>query len=203
MDETVLLTAFIAFAILFVVLAFVLRKMTVQDFFDDRSSSLPSFSEQKLPSFAPAEKNTPKVNSTLEKNFKFDREGINKIGKALGIIGTIMLFAPLPSSLDGVSLGIAFLGYMIAKFSSPPKGNKKKVSQNPTAQKIRQLAGKPEYQEALKILYEDHGDKTLITDQDKYRRATSYLQSKGVSFKEAQENLRLLLVLLNRQHQQQ
>ncbi len=200
MNETVLLTAFIAFAILLLILAFILRKLTVQDFFDNTSSPAPSYAQRKLPSFEAQKNNTPKASSTpVDRGLKFDREGINKIAKIVGVVGTVMLFAPLPSSLDGVGLGLAFIGYMVAKFTTPPKDKQKSSSQNPTAQKIRQLAGKPEYQEAMKMLYADYGNKALVTDADKYRRAISHLQSKGIPFNEAQENLRLLFTLLSRQ----
>ncbi len=200
MNEDVLLIAFIAFVIVLLTAAFLLRKMTVQDIFDDKPSPVPSFSSRNLTSFDPQKTTLRKANTTVEKSFKFDREGINKMGKIIGVIGTIMLFAPLPSSLDTLSLGLAFFGYLVAKMTTPPKSKTSTTNtQNPTAQKIRQLAGKPEYQEAMKILQTDYSNQALVTDEDKYKRALDYLQSKGIPFKEAQENLRLLFLLLNRQ----
>ncbi|NQU31590.1 MAG: hypothetical protein HQ525_13065, partial [Anaerolineae bacterium] len=130
--------------------------------------------------------------------FNLDRKTINNIGKILGAVGAIMLFAPLPASFNNISIGIAFLGYLIAKATAPPKKKTSSTSQNSTAQKIRQLATKPEYQEAIKLLFSDIKNNKLVTEEEKYQRSILYLQKKGIPQAEAKENLLLLTTLLNR-----
>jgi len=197
MTESTLLIVFVSFAVLLLIGAVVMRKLSVRDVFDDIPLS------PKAGIFTSREKSpySAKATSSLgdKPAFKLDRKRINTIGKIMGAVGVIMLFAPLPASLNNISLGIAFLGYLIVKATAPPKKKKNSASQNPTAQKIRHLATKPEYQEAIKILFSDLKNSSLITEKEKYQRAILYLQNKGVPPAEAKENLQLLSTLLNRQ----
>jgi len=197
MSESTLLVVFIAFAVLFLLGAGILRKLSVRDIFDN----IPLSSEAGISTSMDKSPYSAKGTKTLgEKSaFKLDRKAINNIGKILVTIGAIMLFAPLPDSFTTYGMGIAFLGYLIVKATAPPKKKKSSVSQNPTAQKIRQLASRSEYQEAAKLLMSDLKNKSLVSEEDKYRRSINYLQNKGVSAAEAKENLQLLITLLNRQ----
>ena len=206
MSESTLLVGFISFAVLLLLGVIIWRKLSVKDIFDDISSPFKG-------GLSPAQKNSPfsakstnspfsakSTNSLGEKPaFNIDRKTINNIGKIIGAIGAIMLFAPLPPSYNNISLGIAFLGYLIAKATAPPKKKTSPASQDPREQKIRQLATRPEYQEALKILFRDLKNNTLRTEEDKYERSIVYLQKKGIPSAEAKENLQLLRSLLNRQ----
>ena len=111
-----------------------------------------------------------------------------------------MFFAPLPESFNGFALGLAGIGYLLIKATASPKGKKNTQNNNPVAQKIRLLSSKPEYNEALKLLYNDHSDNPQATEEEKYNRAIRYLQSKGISRDEAKENLVLLFTLLKRKN---
>jgi len=206
MSESTLFVVFVSFATLLLLGVIIWRKLSVKDIFDDISSPFKG-------GLSPAQKNSPfsakstnspfsakSTKSLGEKpGFKLDRKTINIIGKIMGAVGAIMLFAPLPASYNNFSLGIAFLGYLIAKATAPPKKKTGPASQDPTAQKIRQLATRPEYQEAIKLLFSDLKNPSLATNEEKYQRSIKYLQTKGISPAEAKENLQLLTTLLNRQ----
>lgn len=197
MSESTLQIAFISFAVLLLLGAVVLRKLSVRDIFDD----IPSSPEAGFNASIEKSPFSPKAATSLGEKpaFKLDRKGINNIGKILTAIGAIMLFAPLPESFTNIGIGIAFLGYLIMKATATQKKKTSPARQNPTAQKIRQLATKPEYQEALKLLFSDLKNRTLATEEEKYQRSILYLQNKGVPPAEAKENLQLLSTLLNRQ----
>lgn len=196
MSESTLLIVFISFAVLLLIGAVFLRKLSVRDIFDDIPLSPKAGFNTSLEKSPFSAKNT--ISLGEKPAFKLDRKTINNIGKILGVIGAIMLFAPLPASLNNISIGIAFLGYLIAKATAPPKKKTSSTSQNSTAQKIRQLATKPEYQEAIKLLFSDIKNNKLVTEEEKYQRSILYLQKKGIPQAEAKENLLLLTTLLNR-----
>ena len=58
--------------------------------------------------------------------FGMERKKVNTAGKVISAIGVIMLFAPLPDDYTVPSMVIAYIGYMIAKASAPPKEKKTK-----------------------------------------------------------------------------
>jgi len=199
MSESTLLIAFVAFIFFVLIIAVIVRKISVRDIFENTSSPVtmrpPSF-EKAFP--APIKQSDSPRSSLDKKNFNLDREKTHKVAKALSTIGIIILFIPLPDAYKIVGLGMAFLGSMLAKATAPKK-KKTSREKNPTAQKIRQLASKPEYQAALKLLYDDYSKSPPATEGEQYRRAVKYLQSKGVPPAEAKENLMLLLTLLTKQ----
>jgi len=201
MIESTLLIAFVSFIAILLVVAVILRKMSVRDIFDDVSSPIATRPSPSPKLVAPQikQKAFSGVGQEKNRNFNLDRKTFNIIGKTLGIIGMIMLFAPLPESFNNFSLGMAFLGYLLAKATAPPKKKNSSPQKNSTEQKLRLLAGKPEYDKALKLLYSDYNDASLVTEEEKYRRALRYLQTKGISQIEAKENLMLLLTLLIRE----
>lgn len=204
MNQEILLLAFVTFVIVLLISVLILRQMSVRDIFPNSSSPFSSSASpaqnlsQKNISPSAKKQSASGTTSIDDKTFKFDRKAVNNLGKVLGAVGAIMIFAPLPESMTNISLGIAFLGYLLVRFSAPPKTTQKLTTTNPSTQKIRQLASKPEYQEAIKLLYSDLGDDKLITIDDKYRRAVAYLESKGVATPEARENLKLLAPYIKR-----
>ncbi len=195
MNESTLLIAFISFVTLLLVVSIIVRKMSVQDIFDNDSTSYTAQS-LTLPMSKRIQLNSSKSPAREEKSFNLNRENIYKFGRALSIIGAIILFTPTPESIKAFGLGMASLGWILSKATAPPKKTGRSPQKNATAQKVRMLAGKPEYNKALKLLYTDINDASLVSEEEKYRRAISYLQTKKVSKSEAKDNLRLLLALL-------
>ena len=90
------------------------------------------FASQKATSPAPSQSAFPAAQkSTLltaqdKPILGMDRKKVNTAGKVIGIIGMIMIFAPLPDGFAVPSMVVAYAGYMIAKASAPPKEKKKK-----------------------------------------------------------------------------
>ena len=199
MSESTLLIAFVSFGVLLIVVAIIVRKISVRDIFDDDSSSSP-FARQRsaFPKNMGAEINPQSATAKKDNIFSFNKENINKFSKVLSVIGAIILFTPTPDSLKIFGLGMVFLGSMLGKATAPPKKKSNSPSKNSTAQKVRALAGKPEYGQALKLLSADYKDASLRTEEEKYRRALLYLQGKGISQSEAEANLKLLYTWLNR-----
>ena len=205
MNEQVLWVAFAAFALIVLVVAFVFRKTMVDDIFSDESpsfSAIDSSLSNKIKSTAvPIAKSSASLGNSGQQNpvFTLNRQNLSKLGKILAAIGTVMIFAPLPSSLDGLSFGIAFFGYILTRFSAPPKVQKPVTAQNSQVDTLRRLAGKPEYRQAMQILAADIADKKLQSDLAQQQRAISYLQSKGVSAEEAAKNVALLAHIVAQQ----
>ena len=55
-----------------------------------------------------------------------ERKKVNTVGKVISAIGVVMIFAPLPDGFAVPSMIIAYVGYIIAKASAPPKEKKTK-----------------------------------------------------------------------------
>ncbi len=195
MSDTTLLIVFISFAVILLIGAMILRSISVKDVLQEEKKTSPLV---QSPSPFQTSQNTQSGATKEKKAFKLDRKTLNNIGKICGTVGAIMLFAPLPESFNGFALGLAAIGYLLVKATAPPKGKQNTKKENPVAQKIRLLSGKPEYKEALKFLYNDHSDNPHATEEEKYSRAIRYLQSKGISRDEAKKNLVLLFTLVNR-----
>ena len=193
MSETTLLIAFIAFAFVALIVAVVARNLSVRDVFDDTSVSITESSPSIRDSFPSSRKTSkaPTLSSKTKSSPSLGREKTHKIAKILSVVGAIILFTPTPESFKVFGIGLAFLGSMVAK-ATAPKQNKATPKESSTAQKIRALASKPEYQGALKILYEDYKKEALVTDEEKNKHALQYLQNKGVPLAEAKQNLMLL-----------
>ncbi|MBT3313221.1 MAG: hypothetical protein HN390_01270 [Anaerolineae bacterium] len=194
MSDTTLLIGFISFAVFLLIGVMILRSISVKDVLQEEKTSLMVQASSPFQT----QQNTQNGAMQEKKTFKLDRKTLNNIGKVCGTVGAIMLFAPLPESYNGFALGLAAIGYLLVKATAPPKGKKNTKTENPVAQKIRLLSSKPEYKEALKLLYNDHSDNAQATEEEKYSRAIRYLQSKGVPRDEAKENLVLLYTLLKR-----
>ena len=199
MDEQVLVIAFVAFVVLVTIIALVLRNAAVDDIFSDNKpdsmTDMPFSDKPKGLSSVMSKNSLPSTSSTGlagdKPAFELNRVNINKIGKIIGAIGAVMIFAPLPDALDGVSFGVAFLGYMMARFTNPPKEPKAGARQSSVADTLRKLASKPEYREAMKILSTDVANKKIPPTEQR-QRAIRYLESKGVSPEEAMRNVALL-----------
>ena len=197
-----LLIAFIGFVILLLPVALILRNRSVQDVLDDKGlsslrsidSSSPEFYQQP----EPREKQKLSSGNVPASGLEMNRENINKIGKILSVIGVIALFLPVPEVVKFLGLFFLFLGSIVSKLSKPDAEKKTKKSANSTVQKIRLLAAKPEYGEALKLLYEDKSENPQAAESVHYQRAVQYLQKKGVSADEAKENLTLLAGLMGK-----
>ena len=207
MDENLLLIAFAVFGVLVLIVALVLRKMTVDDIFsDDKASPMSAspFPDRVKDTLPAAPKNTlapagaPRSGIDTP-TFALNRQTINKIGKILSAVGTIMIIAPLSSSWDGVAFGILFVGYLLARFTNPPKEQKTGTVQSSNVDMLRKLASKPEYREAMQILAADMRNNQLQTDADRRQRAIRYLQSKGVSVEEATRNVGLMAAYIAQQ----
>ena len=199
MSESTLLVVFISFIAILLILIVVLRKISVRDIFDDDDAG--SFSAQifSLPKNKGAEVNELKPLGSVEKKLVFSRENIYKISKVVGIIGAIILFTPTPDSFKSYGIGIVSLGWILSKISAPSKQAKISPQKNSTSENIRTLAGKPEYQAALKLLYADYSKNPQASEEVQYRRAVEYLRSKGIPLVEAKRNLKNLLTLLIRE----
>jgi|APSaa5957512622_1039677.scaffolds.fasta_scaffold50441_3 hypothetical protein len=197
MSDTTLLIGFVSFTAFLLIGAMILRSMSVKDFLQEEKPNSPLM--QGSSPFQ-TQQNTQPGKIQEKKSFKLDRKTLNNIGKICSTVGAIMFFAPLPESFNGFALGLAGIGYLLIKATASPKGKKNTQNNNPVAQKIRLLSSKPEYNEALKLLYNDHSDNPQATEEEKYNRAIRYLQSKGISRDEAKENLVLLFTLLKRKN---
>ena len=193
MSDTTLLIGFISFAAFLLVGAMILRSISVKDVLQEEKKQPPIM--QNSSPFQ-TQQNTQIKTMQEKKSFRLDRKTLNNIGKICGTVGAIMLFSPLPESFNGFALGLAGIGYLLVRATAPPKKKKNTKRESPVAQKVRLLSGKPEYKEALKLLYNDHRDNPQDTEEEKYSRAIRYLQSKGISRDEAKENLMLLFALL-------
>lgn len=122
MSQDTLLFAFSSFVILVLIVAVILRKISVRDVFDDDSPSFatrPSNLQKAFPS--PIKQSVSSGASFEKKGFALDRQTTYKIAKALSTIGIIVLFVPLPEGYKIFGLGLAFLGSMVAKATAPPK----------------------------------------------------------------------------------
>ncbi len=207
MDDQILLIAFVAFVVIVLVVALIFRKAMVDDVFSDES---PSFSASDAPfsskvknTILPTTKSVPMSQNTVigsdKPSFVLNRQNLNTLGKIIGAVGAVMIFAPLPSSLEGISFGIAFIGYILVRFTAAPKTQKTGAAKSSTVDTLRRLASKPEYREAMQILSADIADKKFQSDVDRQRRAIRYLQSKGVSDAEATRNVALLAKFVSQQ----
>ena len=201
MNESTLVIAFIAFVFLLLIVAVVLRKISVRDVLDNPlSPQLGSRPAQKGAFSTPKrERNFKGIPSRENKTSNFDKETMYKITRAISIIGIIMLMAPLPDGFKVVGFIATFLGSAISKSIAPNKKKGKASKPNTTAQKIRSLAGRPEYQEALKLLNQDYRANPRASKDELYKRAIYHLERKGIAKEEAEKNLMLLFALLNRQ----
>ena len=199
MSESTLLVVFISFIAILLIFIVVIRKISVRDIFDDDDAG--SFSAQifSLPKNKGVEVNEPKPLGNIEKKPVFSRESIYKISKAISIVGAIILFTPTPDSFKSYGIGMVSLGWILSKVSAPPKKAKTTPQKNSAAENIRTLAGKPEYQAALKLLYADYRKNPQASEEVQYRRAVEYLRSKGIPLVEAKQNLKNLLTLLLRE----
>ena len=193
MSDTTLLIGFISFAAFLLVGAMILRSISVKDVLQEEKKQ-PPIVQNSFP--FQTQQNTQIKTMQEKKSFRLDRKTLNNIGKICGAVGAIILFSPLPESFNGFALGLAGIGYLLVRATAPPKKKKNTKRESPVAQKVRLLSGKPEYKEALKLLYNDHRDNPQDTEEEKYSRAIRYLQSKGISRDEAKENLMLLFALL-------
>lgn len=201
-DENILLIAFIAFAIFVVLGAFILRRMTVDDIFsDDKVSSIAdtAFDDRPIKQLSSGHVT---IGSDVDRSGSpLTRENINKLAKVLTAIGTVMIFAPLPESVDGLGFGLAFIGYLLTRATNQPKEKQNKPSQMSLVTTLRQLASKPEYREAMQILAADMADKKYPTQIEQRRRAIRYLESQGVSSEEANRNIAVLAGYIAQQNQ--
>lgn len=202
MNGNLLLIAFIVFAVLIMLVALFLRARTVDDTISGQGFSSISDvpfdgkPQKPLPTVRKARLSPASTSIGVGKEkpaFEFNRKKLNMIGKVLTAIGAVLIFAPLPSSLDSVGFGVAFIGYILTRFTSQAK----KAPQNrprtgPPVDMLRKLASKPEYRDAMRILSEDVMNKTLTTDADRQKRAIRYLQSKGISESEARRNATII-----------
>lgn len=201
MDQNILLIAFVIFIVFIILLAFFLRRISVDDIFSDdkvASFSDTAFSDNRRDMLLGSPKSgLPSASAgslgTEAASFKLNKENLNKIGKGLSFVGMILIFAPLPEALDGVGFIVAFFGYLLAN-ATKEKAKKKTslASRNSLVDTLRKLASQPEYQEAMKLLTADMADKSLVTDTDRHSRAIGYLESKGVSTEEANRNVRVM-----------
>ena len=189
------LMIFTIFTIIMIIIVLFMRKMSIDDIVDESKSA---FLIEQSSAFSGQIKEIKPLSLPQQgkKDFKLDRKMLNNISKILGAVGAILIFAPLPDSFSGLGILIAFIGYILNKATADPKKKVNTKVQNTRAQKVRLLSGKPEYQEALKLLYSDHNENPQATEEEKYRRALRYLQKEGVSESEARENLKLLFPLL-------
>lgn len=213
MDENLLIVAFIVFAVLLVLIALFLRARTVDDIISDQGFS----SISDMPFDAKPLKSLPAVQQTglssaptsigagKEKPaFELSRKNLNTIGKVLAAIGAVLIFAPLPSPLDSVGFGVAFIGYILTRFTNQPKkASQNRPANSSTVDTLRKLASKPEYRDAMQILSEDMANKKLVTDADRRKRTLRYLQSKGVPEQEAQRNVNIMAGYLISQQKRQ
>ena len=209
MDAQVLLIAFIIFILITMIVVLIFRRMTVDDIFSDESPSFAasgtSFDNRlkktatrpATQSFQPA---STSIQTKQQPSFELNRQNLNKWGKILGAVGAVMIVLPLPSALDGLSFGIAFVGYIMARFTTPIREKPKGMVQASAVTNLRQLASKPEYREALPLLTADMADKNLSSDAERQQRAIRYLQSKGVPEQEAAKNVALLAQFISQQN---
>lgn len=189
------LIIFTIFTIMMIIIAIFIRKMSVDDVFDKSKS--PFFIEKSSVFSGQIKQSKPSsLSQQGKKDFNLDRKMLNNIGKILMTIGAILIFVPLPDPFNGFGIPIAFIGYILNKATADLKKKASTNVQNARAQKVRLLSGKPEYQEALKLLYNDYSENPQATEEEKYRRALTYLQKQGISQVEARENLKLLFPLL-------
>lgn len=199
MDDQVLVIAFVGFAVLVTIVVFVLRNAAVDDIFSDNKpdsmTDMPFSDKFKGFSSVRQKNNLPSTSPTGlagdKPAFELNRANLNKVGKVLGAVGAVMIFAPLPDALDGISFGIAFLGYIMARFTNQPKEQKAGTPKSSIADTLRKLASKPEYREALQILSADMANKKVLPNEQR-QRAIRYLESKGASPEEATRNVALL-----------
>lgn len=205
MLEEILLIGFILFAILILVLAVIIRNMSVWDVLGDDASTIST--PTVTPSAAPQDpfasrkekgQKSPASSAAPSASFELNRENLSKISKILSVVGVIALFLPLPEVVKFFGFGALFIGLLLSKVT---KENKKtatpqiptaKKTASTTVQKVRLLASQPQYGEALKILQIDMREKTAAPEELQYQRAVQYLVDRGVSPAEARENLTLL-----------
>ncbi len=122
MSESTLLIVFVSFSLFLIIGVIVLRKISVWDIFDDVNP--PSLVTEKS-SFSESRKQSATFGANQEnEEGDIKRKNINNIAKTLGVVGAIMLFAPLPSFWNNIGIGLAFLGYLVAKASAEPKKKK-------------------------------------------------------------------------------
>ena len=143
-DATTLQVGFGIFFILLVLFVLFLRKISVGDIMTPppsphsplrqriankatrktvrQKAAQPSPPQSAFPTI---QKSTPLV--TQDKPiFGMDRKKVNSAGKVISAIGAIMIFAPLPDAFTVPGMVVAYVGYMIAKASAPPKEKKKR-----------------------------------------------------------------------------
>jgi len=197
MSEEMLLIAFVSFIVLLLILVLVLRNLSVQDVLgkDDHTDLLigNSPSTDLYPQPQTQRSATPSLPKNASPNFELNRENVHKLSRALSIIGAVALFLPTPDFVNFLGLAFLFLGSIVSRATKPAEQKKKrKTSQNQTVQKIRLLANRPEYGEALKLLYADKKENPQAADDVHYRRAVQYLERRGVSPVDARRNLALL-----------
>lgn len=220
MDGNLLTIAFAIFVVFMILLTLFLRNTAVDDIFSNDKTT--SFSDtafsSKARDFLPSAPTNNGLSSTSQSkplkniglgtlnkpSFEWNQRNINLIGKVLGFIGVMLLFVPLPETFKSVGLWLAIIGSLVARAT---KASKKKTAQqnNSGAVKsspvdtLRKLATKPEYREAMQILSVDVAKQKLDSDAQRQERAIRYLQSKGVSAKEATRNIKVMVGYLKAQ----
>ena len=142
MDTIDLTTLQVGFGIFFILLVFFvlfLRKISVGDIMTPPppphsplrqrivNKTTQKFASQKAAQPAPPQSAFPTMQkstplTTQDKPILgMDRKKVNVAGKVISAIGVVMIFAPLPDGFAVPSMIIAYVGYMIAKASAPPK----------------------------------------------------------------------------------
>jgi len=119
MDENTLFLAFIGFAIFLTIFVLIIRKISVQDIGKQDNSSI---SFPKSSAFIKPKKETVSPDS-LQANIgqMADKKTLNKIGKVLGVLGGIIIFAPLPQSFNGIGIALVIVGYFLSKVTEKSK----------------------------------------------------------------------------------
>jgi len=119
---------FLVFMVLFVLF---LRKISVDDLMTPPPAQKKPIIQQKSASLAPKpEISVPAARANYppkpEKNLTTSSSGwtrakVNSVAKIAVFIGVILIFAPLPDFFSTIGTGLAFLGYLVARASAPPK----------------------------------------------------------------------------------
>jgi len=206
MNETALIIAFILFILLLLIFVSFIRKTSMQDATMHSTrppKGFPSLAKKGIFS-PPISKTKIREKSAIEeKTFKLNRQNIHKIFQVINIIGFVLLFAPLPDGYKIFGLVMVFLSSAISKATAPPKKktthpkrNVPQKSQKP--EKIRALTSQRKYREALQLLYADYNSNPQAPEDEIYKRALRYLETKNTSTIEAKRNLGLLFTLIKK-----
>jgi hypothetical protein len=131
LSPNTLVTLFGIFIFLLMILVLFLRKISVDDLLTPppatrkpiiQRSGAPISAQSPTPSSASAfPRPTPAATNNTNPGGGLTREKLNLIAKIVGGLGLVLLFAPLPKTFSSIGTGMAFLGYLVAKASAPPK----------------------------------------------------------------------------------